>query len=65
MFTFFFRHPRHRKYLMRICDEIHDLRCEKNCPVIILYSLGDNTFKVLMWLKIPADNAFAGEQRDT
>jgi hypothetical protein len=45
---FSFRHPRHRKYLIRICDEIHDLRCEKNCPVIILYSLGDNTFKVLM-----------------
>ncbi|XP_021938823.1 eIF-2-alpha kinase GCN2 isoform X2 [Zootermopsis nevadensis] len=42
------RHPRHKKYLIRICDEIHDLRCEKNCPVIILYSLGDNTFKVLM-----------------
>lgn len=42
------RHPRHRKYLIRICDEIHDLRCEKNCPVIILYNLGDNTFKVLM-----------------
>ncbi|KAJ4436658.1 hypothetical protein ANN_16789 [Periplaneta americana] len=42
------RHPRHRKYLIRICDVIHELRREKNCPVIILYSLGDNTFKVLM-----------------
>lgn len=45
---YFFRHQRHRKYLIEICDEIHDLRCEKNCPVIILYSLGDNTFNVLM-----------------
>lgn len=63
--VYFFRHPRHRKYLIRICDEIHDLRCEKNCPVIILYSLGDNAFKVLMWLNIPADNICTEEQRDT
>lgn len=60
-----FRHPRHRKYLIGICDEIHDLRFEKNCPVIILYSLGDNTFKVLMWLNIPSDSVGNEQRKDT
>ena len=45
---YFFRHSCRRKYMIGICDEIHDLRREKNCPVIILYSLCDNTFKVLL-----------------
>jgi hypothetical protein len=43
-----FRYPNHRKYFIRICGEIHEQRCEINCPVIILYSVGDNAFRVLM-----------------
>ncbi|XP_071450666.1 eIF-2-alpha kinase GCN2 isoform X2 [Hetaerina americana] len=40
--------PRHRKYLTRLCDEVHDLKFEKNCSVIVLYSLNDNVYKMLM-----------------
>ncbi|XP_046402509.1 eIF-2-alpha kinase GCN2 [Ischnura elegans] len=42
------RLPRHRKYLTRLCDEVHDLKFEKNCSVIVLYSLNDNIYKMLM-----------------
>ena len=62
---YFFRHSCRRKYLIGICDEIHDLRRKKNCPVIVLYSLCDNTFKVLMWLNIYSDNAGTEQQKDT
>ncbi|XP_063231098.1 eIF-2-alpha kinase GCN2 isoform X2 [Bacillus rossius redtenbacheri] len=42
------RHPRHKKYLSRVCDEIQDLCCQKARPVLVLYSREDNIFKIIL-----------------
>ncbi|XP_049955903.1 eIF-2-alpha kinase GCN2 [Schistocerca serialis cubense] len=42
------KHPRHKKYIIRICEEIMDLRSGKNSPVIVLYSVEENVIRMLM-----------------
>lgn len=42
------RLPRNKKVIAEVLDEIYDLRFEKNAPVIILYSLPDNKFRLLV-----------------
>ncbi|XP_066996679.1 eIF-2-alpha kinase GCN2 [Anabrus simplex] len=42
------KHSHHKKYIKRICDEVMELKSEKNSPVIFLYSIIDNGFKLLM-----------------
>uniref|UniRef100_T1IQL0 non-specific serine/threonine protein kinase n=1 Tax=Strigamia maritima TaxID=126957 RepID=T1IQL0_STRMM len=42
------KHPRHRKYLKEIFDEIHELKFQKKCSVVMLYSLTDNSYKLLI-----------------
>ncbi|KAG1661721.1 eIF-2-alpha kinase GCN2 [Nymphon striatum] len=42
------KHQRHRKFLQKLCDEIHELHFEKRCPVIVLYSVTDNVHKVII-----------------
>jgi hypothetical protein len=44
------KHPRHKKYLKSICDFIYEINFEKekSTPVIIIYGLVDNYFRVLM-----------------
>ncbi|XP_060526951.1 eIF-2-alpha kinase GCN2 isoform X2 [Cylas formicarius] len=41
------KHQRHKKYLGDICDEIWDLKLKKTNPVIILYSLPSNSYRVI------------------
>ncbi|XP_034249523.1 eIF-2-alpha kinase GCN2 isoform X2 [Thrips palmi] len=40
--------PRNKKITTEVLDEIYDLRFEKNAPVIMLYSLPDNKFRLLV-----------------
>jgi predicted phosphatase len=42
------RHPRHKKYIKQICEEMKELRNEKVRPVEILYSLIDNGYMTLV-----------------
>ncbi|KAJ1529287.1 hypothetical protein ONE63_006085 [Megalurothrips usitatus] len=39
---------KNKKIVTEVLDEIYDLRFEKNAPVIILYSLLDNKFRLLV-----------------
>ncbi|KAG5896432.1 hypothetical protein JTB14_022511 [Gonioctena quinquepunctata] len=41
------RHPRHKKYLQEVCDEIYDQRTKRKNPTIVLYSLLDYSYKVI------------------
>uniref|UniRef100_A0A6P7FHC6 non-specific serine/threonine protein kinase n=1 Tax=Diabrotica virgifera virgifera TaxID=50390 RepID=A0A6P7FHC6_DIAVI len=41
------RHPRHKKYLNNICDEIYDQKTKRKNPTVVLYSLPDNFHKVI------------------
>merc|ERR1711874_338727 len=41
-------YPRHRNDFSEICDEIANIRFSKTCPVIVIYCLEDNTFKILL-----------------
>ncbi|XP_043271459.1 eIF-2-alpha kinase GCN2 [Venturia canescens] len=42
------KHPRHKKYIIQICEEMSDIRNEKQRPVVGLYSLVDNRYIILM-----------------
>nr|CAD7463560.1 unnamed protein product [Timema tahoe] len=42
------RHPRNKKYLSKVCEEIQDLVSQKLPPNILLYSRVDNTHKLLL-----------------
>ncbi|XP_012255300.2 eIF-2-alpha kinase GCN2 [Athalia rosae] len=42
------KHPRHKKYITDICEEIREIRNEKLHPVLILYSLIESRYKILM-----------------
>lgn len=46
---YFFRYPRYKKYLTKVCDKIHSFCTEKENLVVILYSLGDDKFKQIIW----------------
>ncbi|GFS95379.1 eIF-2-alpha kinase GCN2 [Nephila pilipes] len=39
---------KHKKYLSQLCEEICDIRSKKSNSAIILYSLLDNNFKILL-----------------
>lgn len=41
-------HPRHRKYLVRLADDLHDLVFESGRAAFVLYALHDNTYKVIV-----------------
>ena len=40
-------YPRYRKEFRSIVDEISAVRFSSKCPVIVLFSLDDNTFKIM------------------
>lgn len=42
------KHPRHKKYITDACEEMREIRNEKSRPVLILYSLTDNRYKILV-----------------
>ncbi|XP_011860322.1 PREDICTED: eukaryotic translation initiation factor 2-alpha kinase 4 [Vollenhovia emeryi] len=42
------KHPRHKKYIKQICEEMRELRNEKSKPVEILYSLTDSKHMTLI-----------------
>jgi len=44
----FYRHPRHKKYIKQICEEMRELRNEKSKPAEILYSLIDSRHMTLI-----------------
>ncbi|CAK9814660.1 eIF-2-alpha kinase GCN2 [Anthophora quadrimaculata] len=42
------KHPRHKKYIKEICEEMQEVRKEKQRPVLILYSLIDSQYMALL-----------------
>ncbi|KAI4502781.1 hypothetical protein M0802_001825 [Mischocyttarus mexicanus] len=42
------KHPRHKKYIKLVCEEMREVRKEKLRPVVILYSLQDNHYMTLL-----------------
>lgn len=48
IYVYFYRHPRHKKYIKQICEEMKELRNEKSKPVEILYSLIDSAYMTLL-----------------
>ncbi|XP_012285402.1 eIF-2-alpha kinase GCN2 [Orussus abietinus] len=42
------KHPRHKKYIKQICDEMREVRNEKLHPALVIYSLVDNKYKIYM-----------------
>lgn len=42
------KHSRYKKYIKEICEEMQELRNEKQKPVLILYSLIDNKYMTLL-----------------
>ena len=38
--------PRYKKYLARVCDDIRDLKVSKKVPVVFVYSVKDEMFKI-------------------
>nr|CAH7725974.1 unnamed protein product [Callosobruchus chinensis] len=42
------RHPRHKKYLNDICDEIYKQKTSRTDPTLVLYSIFDYSYKVVL-----------------
>ncbi|XP_046628055.1 eIF-2-alpha kinase GCN2 [Neodiprion virginianus] len=42
------KHPRHKTYITDICEDMRETRNDKLHPVLILYSLIDNKYRILM-----------------
>lgn len=42
------KHQRHKQYLNEICDEIWEVKTKKTNPTIVLYSLSENFYKVII-----------------
>ncbi|XP_076173712.1 eukaryotic translation initiation factor 2 alpha kinase Gcn2 isoform X2 [Ptiloglossa arizonensis] len=42
------KHPRHKKYIKEICEEMRETRREKLRPVLILYSVIDSQYMTLL-----------------
>ena len=40
------KNPRYKKYIGRLCDEIRDLKVYKKVPMIFVYSVKDEIFKM-------------------
>ena len=43
--------PRYKKYIERVCDDIRDLKVSKKEPVVFVYSVKDEMFKIFFQLK--------------
>ena len=42
------KHPRYKEYIGRVCYDIRGLKVSKKVPVVIVYSLKDETFKMFL-----------------
>ena len=40
------KNPRYKKYIGRVCDDIRDLKVSKKVPIVIVYSVKDEMFKM-------------------
>ena len=39
---------RHKKYIRRVCDDIRELKVSKKAPIVTVYSVKDETFKMFL-----------------
>ena len=42
------KNPSYNKYIVRLCDDIRELKVFKKVPVVIVYSVKDETFKMFL-----------------
>lgn len=42
------KHPRHKKLLVELCDEICDIKTKRSNVIIVIFSLSENNFRVLL-----------------
>ena len=40
------KNPRYKKYLGRVCDDIRELKVSKKVPIVVVYSVKDEMFKM-------------------
>lgn len=40
------KNPRYKKYIGRVCDDIRELKVSKKVPIVIVYSVKDEMFKL-------------------
>ena len=40
------KNPRYKKYIGRVCDNIRELKVYKKVPIVIVYSVKDEMFKM-------------------
>ena len=40
------KNPRYKKYIGRVCDNIRELKVSKKVPIVIVYSVKDEMFKM-------------------
>ena len=40
------KNPRYKKYIGRVCDDIRELKVSKRVPIVIVYSVKDEMFKM-------------------
>lgn len=40
------KNPRYKKYIGRLCDDIRELKVSKKVPIVIVYSVKDEMFKM-------------------
>ena len=45
------KNPRYKKYIGRVCDDIRELKVSKKVPIVIVYSVKDEMFKMFFWIK--------------
>ena len=45
------KNPRYKKYIGRVCDDIRELKVSKKVPIVIVYSVKDEMFKMFFWMK--------------
>ena len=40
------KNPRYKKYIGRVCDDIRELKVSKKVPIVIVYCVKDEMFKM-------------------
>ena len=40
------KNPRYKKYIGRVCDDVRELKVSKKVPIVIVYSVKDEMFKM-------------------
>ena len=40
------KHPRYKKHIDRVCDDIRDLKVSKKLPALFVYSVKDELYKI-------------------